>query len=301
MSYRYITKYSAAATNWSRGRQGHRITGITIHHWGASRRLSFLGIVKFLCGARPANPTSAHYVAQGRNAFGIKSRRVACIVDCDDTAYHAGNWAANLTNIGIECRPYPTAEDYDVIGELVADLRARYGPLPLYPHRHWTATACPGDWDLDRIEQAAQIWAAKRGRGGGSGGGASAPKPKPHRRGGRLKPDGIFGPRSVRALTRAMGTKRDDVISSQSRAQRDHLPGITAIDYDAPSAARGSLVVAALQRTVGAHDDGLLGPSTIRHLQRFLRRHGFPRTPVDGIWGHGLSERVQRAINRGVL
>lgn len=300
MSYRYDTSHTAAGTNWSHGRQGHRVNGITIHHWGASRHLDFYGIVGFLCSPRPANPTSAHYVAQGVDQRGNIDRRVACIVDPDDTAYHAGNWAANLSTIGIECRPHPTAEDYDVIGELVADLRVRYGHLPLYEHRHWTATECPGTWSLRRIEDRAQVWAASRGEGDGTGGGASAPTPKPRpQHKGRLKPDGIFGPKSVRALTKAMGTPRDDIISSQSPEQRDLLYGITAIDYDRHP--RGSLVVAALQRKVGAGDDGLLGPGTVRHLQRYLKRHGFGRTPVDGVWGNGLSERVQRAINRGVL
>ena len=160
MSYTYDTSYTASTTNWKKGRDGRKVTGITIHHWGASKTLDFYGIVKFLCSSRPSNPTSAHYVVQGRDQNFKADRRVACIVDPDDTAYHAGNWTANLTNIGIECRPFPTDADYDVIAELVAKLRKVYGDVPLYPHKHWTATACPGEIDVARIDRLAKAKAA---------------------------------------------------------------------------------------------------------------------------------------------
>lgn len=156
MSYEYITKYTSNQDNWKKGRQGNKVEGITIHHWGSSHSLDYLGIVTFLCSYRPTNPTSAHYVAQGVDQNGKSARKVACIVDPEDTAYHAGNWQANLTEIGIECRPYPTDADYDVIAELVARLWVTYGKLPLYPHRHWTSTECPGHYDVARIQKEAE-------------------------------------------------------------------------------------------------------------------------------------------------
>jgi hypothetical protein len=160
MSYTYDTSYTASTTNWKKGRDGHKVEGITIHHWGASKTLDFYGIVKFLCSSRPSNPTSAHYVVQGRDQNMKSDRRVACIVDPEDTAYHAGNWTANLTEIGIECRPFPTDADYDVIAELVAKLRSVYGNVPLYPHKHWTSTACPGEIDVAKIDRLAKAKAA---------------------------------------------------------------------------------------------------------------------------------------------
>lgn len=154
-SYDYITKYTAASDMYMQGRQGRTVQSITIHHWGKSHNLDFLGIVRFLCSSRPANPTSANYVTQGRDKNGKIARKVACIVDPDDTAYHCGDWFGNTTSIGIECRPYPTDADYQVYGALVYRLRSVYGNVPLHPHKYWSPTECPGAISLSKIEHYA--------------------------------------------------------------------------------------------------------------------------------------------------
>lgn len=169
MAYTYDTSHTSDPSNWRKGRNGNKVQGITIHHWGSSKTLDFYGIVNFLCSKRPSNPTSAHYVVQGRDQKNRPDRRVACIVDPDDTAFHAGNWQANLTEIGIECRPFPTDADYDVIAELVAKLRSVYGNVPLYPHKHWSSTECPGEIDVAKIDALAKAKAA----------GQAAPAPTP--------------------------------------------------------------------------------------------------------------------------
>ena len=81
---------------------------------------------------------------------------MACIVDPANIAWHAGNWVGNQTSIGIECDPRCRDEDYDVIAELVAELRKTYGDLPLRPHNSWTSTSCPGNYDLGRIDRMAR-------------------------------------------------------------------------------------------------------------------------------------------------
>jgi hypothetical protein len=100
----------------------------------------------FLCTNN--TPTSAHYVAQ--------EGLVACIVSPDNCAFHAGNAEGNTFSVGIECRPEATDGDYQTVGELVAFIRGIYGDVPLYPHNHWFSTACPGAWDLNRIDQIAR-------------------------------------------------------------------------------------------------------------------------------------------------
>lgn len=130
-------------------------TGITIHHWG-SFGSSFDGIVGWFCDPDTSAQTSAHYVAQGTDARGARDPRVACIVDPDLIAWHAGDWDANVATIGIECRPEARELDYAVVAELIRRLRATYGPLPLYPHKHWTSTACPGRWDIARLDALAK-------------------------------------------------------------------------------------------------------------------------------------------------
>lgn len=131
MSYQYITKYNSP--NYTAGRQGNRVSEIVIHHWGADGQ-SFNGVVNWLCRANGTN--SAHYV--------VESGKVACLVDCANTAWHAGNWAHNLKSIGIECRPEMSAGDLETVCEVVADIYKVYGVLPIVGHKDVSATACPG-------------------------------------------------------------------------------------------------------------------------------------------------------------
>lgn len=121
------------------------ISGITIHHWGSNGQ-DFDNVRNWLCTNN--TPTSAHYIAQA----GL----VACIVDPANAAWHAGNPRGNATTIGIECRPEATDADYETVAELIRELRAAYGDLPLYPHKYWTSTACPGNWDLARLDALAR-------------------------------------------------------------------------------------------------------------------------------------------------
>lgn len=135
--------------NFTTGRGGKKITGITIHWWGdPAQNPSAEGVVNWLCN--PKSQVSAHYVATGTG------RRVWCLVNDTDTAWHAGNWTGNQTTLGIECDPRCRPEDYDVVAELVADMWRYYGKLPLYPHKHWKATACPGNYVIEHIANLAE-------------------------------------------------------------------------------------------------------------------------------------------------
>lgn len=154
MSYQYLTQYDAACLTPGRP---YGIDAITIHWWDdPAAHPTFDGVIGgFVSGARK---TSAHYVAE--------AGRVACLVDPDDRAWACGdgvdvNSGGNDRSISIECNPRQSDGDYDTIAQLIADLRATYGDLPLYPHRHWSATGCPGTYDLARLDRLAR---AKRGQ-----------------------------------------------------------------------------------------------------------------------------------------
>ena len=138
---------SRTAVKYTPGRQGRKITAIAIHHWGALGQ-THDGVVNWFCNPAQGAQTSAHFVVSGGRAH--------CIVSPADTAWHAGNWEANLTTIGIECRPEATDADYKTAAELVRWLRSKYGDLPLKPHKAFTSTACPGRWDLARLDREAR-------------------------------------------------------------------------------------------------------------------------------------------------
>jgi len=123
--------------------QSRIIESITIHHWGLTGQ-THDGVNNFFING--PGSTSAHYV--------VSAGRVNCLVAPEDAAWHAGNAHGNATSIGIECRPEASDGDYQTVADLVSWLRSRYGAdLPLIPHRYWQATACPGVWDLDRINR----------------------------------------------------------------------------------------------------------------------------------------------------
>ena len=160
MSYEYITKYDSP--NYTEGRQGNKISEIVIHHWGIDGQ-SFNGVVNWLC--RKNGNSSAHYVIEGG--------KVACLVDCADTAWHAGNFAHNLKSIGIECRPEMSAQDLETVCELVADLYEVYGVLPIVGHKDVSATSCPGRY------YAKLSYIKKRAQEIMNGSKPSTPKPQP--------------------------------------------------------------------------------------------------------------------------
>ena len=157
MSYNFLTQFdspnytpaSETRATWGRDR---KIEKIAIHWWDApSKNPSFEGVV---AGFVKPGGLSAHFVATGTG------RRVACLVAPEDNSWATSS--ANPYTISIECDPRCRDEDYDIVGELVAELRATYGNLPLMRHSDVVATACPGTWDLNRINQVASTKIAKK-------------------------------------------------------------------------------------------------------------------------------------------
>ncbi len=94
--------------------------------------------------------SSAHYQVEA-------SGRVGQLVGDGDTAWHAGDWDANLQSIGIEHANVSGPPGWGVSGQtvesgahLVAALCVRFGlgrpqwGVNVFPHSHFTRTACPG-------------------------------------------------------------------------------------------------------------------------------------------------------------
>jgi N-acetylmuramoyl-L-alanine amidase len=151
MSYNYLTQFNspnftAAAQTASVWGVNRDLRNIAIHHWGdPNTNPTFEGVIAHLDD--PNSGVSAHYVATGTG------RRVACLVSPEDNSW--STMSDNPYCISIECDPRCRDEDYDVVAELVADIRSAYGNLPLVPHRQFVATDCPGNWDLGRIDAIA--------------------------------------------------------------------------------------------------------------------------------------------------
>lgn len=133
--------------NYSPGRPSG-LTGVTIHWWGLPAwRQSFNQVATYLSTPRGAASTSAHYV--------VSDTRVACLVSPDNRAWHA--LAGNETTVGLELDPNGSQATLENAAQVIAMLEEHYGrDLFIYPHNHWTATACPGHY-ADKIQ-----WLANR-------------------------------------------------------------------------------------------------------------------------------------------
>ena len=279
-AYEYITKFTSPNQN----ARNSKVKSITIHHWG-SRGQKFDNVVNWLCQKRAG--TSAHYV--------VEAGKVACIVDPDRRAWHAGNSRGNHESIGIECRPEATEGDYATVAALVADLRAVYGNIPLKRHRDWTSTACPGVWDIGKIDRLAR--GAKPSVPSVSTGGASVPAPKPaasgklvedgrwgtattsalqrllnSKTGSKLKIDGRTGPETWKALQRHLGHPVvDGLIEHQSYRHTELGNGISPNGWVfSGRKSKGSKTMRRLQARVGVAQDGVVYSGTVTALQKAL-------------------------------
>ncbi|ARO11729.1 hypothetical protein BMR99_03585 [Propionibacterium freudenreichii] len=124
------------------GREGRTIDKIVIHHNGGNLSIDQIWNVW------QDREASAHYQVES-------SGRIGQLVNDWDTAWHAGDWDANLTSIGIEhaddsTDPWHVSDAaIDSGAHLVAALCRAYNlgrpewMHNVFPHSHFSATSCP--------------------------------------------------------------------------------------------------------------------------------------------------------------
>lgn len=270
MAYTFSKRWSP---NYERGNAPRMII---VHHWGADGQ-SFDAVVNWLCN--PNAQVSAHYVLQ--------ANKITQLVDLSNKAWHCVG--KNGQSIGIECRPECTSGDRKTLAELIASIWKIYGKLPIYGHKDFNSTACPGRYYnyLSSIKaDAEKIY---------SGGSVSPSKEETV---AKLSVDGMIGTLSVKALQKWMGTIQDGFISGQDSDDKPYLPSVYAIEYTSG----GSDCVKALQKylTNKKYDckgiDGYLGQNTVKALQKFLNKEG-AKLSVDGYLGTKTAKALQTFLN----
>lgn len=126
--------------NFTKGRSGHSIQYVVIHHNAGD--LS----IRDCYNVWQTRPASAHYQVD-------RNGRIGQLVWDSDTAWHAGNWTANCQSIGIEHANQGDSMTDATIengAHLVASICKYYGlgrptwGVNVFPHSHFSATACPG-------------------------------------------------------------------------------------------------------------------------------------------------------------
>lgn len=132
-------------THYTKGRAGKKINKIVLHHNAGN--LS----IKDCWNTWQTRQASAHYQVDVNG-------RIGQLVWDRDTAWHAGNWEANITSIGIEHANNHVGNPWTISdatlengAHLVAAL-CRYYKLGrpewgknVFGHKHFAATSCPGE------------------------------------------------------------------------------------------------------------------------------------------------------------
>lgn len=147
--------------HYTAGRAGRSINKIVLHH--NAGRLS----IQECWNVWQTRKASAHYQVDSNG-------RIGQLVWDRDTAWHAGNWDANTTSIGIEHANNHVGNPWTISdatlengAHLVAAL-CRYYKLGrpqwgknVFGHKHFAATGCPGEIagsQNSRYMQRAQYW-----------------------------------------------------------------------------------------------------------------------------------------------
>lgn len=144
--------------HYSEGREGKSIDKVVVHYNAGN--LTAEGCYSVW----QTREASAHYQVESGG-------RIGQLVWDSDTAWHAGDWDANLTSIGIEHANMAdgtiTEQALDAGSHLVAAICKYYGLgrpewlVNVYPHKYFSATSCPGQIygsQKDAYIQRAQYW-----------------------------------------------------------------------------------------------------------------------------------------------
>ena len=284
-------EYRIIGKHYSKGRAGHKIRKVVIHHNAGN--LS----IQDCFNVWQTREASAHYQVDSAG-------RIGQLVHDWDTAWHAGNLTVNRESIGIEhadisSSPWRVSDaTLDNGAHLVAAICRAYGlgrpvwGVNVFPHKQFSSTACPaslaGD-QRDAYMSRSQFWYDQM-----VGAAPAAPAPAPAAQG--IAEDGWWGEATNRLLQQRLGTPADGVISHQWAPNRSRLPAATS-GWEWDLTGKGSLAIAALQRKLGVVDDGLIGRDTINALER---RAGFnPDGRLDG--PSNTVRWLQHALNTNSL
>lgn len=265
---------------WS-DRPNDDIIGMAVHHWAATNMSGLDRLVK----SRDAASANYLILNSGTLIGSVQERYRAWTSGSADRDNHRITVEIQNQTAGPQWRISDAA--YDTLVRLFAD-EAEYhnfDPIRANIKGHQelgAATACPGPYLLDRLDDVARAAAAL----GGKPSRPVSPKPqKPFNpKNDKLDVDGIWGSDTTVKAQAELGTPADGVISNQTRAWKAGSPGLTTgWDWTGEEADGGSTFIAKHQALLKQRDlydgklDGKAGPKYFSALQKDLG------TPVDGM------------------
>lgn len=296
MSNSPLVTYTRISPNQS-SRLGNKITTITIHHMAGILDVETVGRI-FSDGYREA---SSNYAIDNNLEVGM-------YVEEKDRSWASSNGDNDRKAITIELANDEVGGDWHVADkviekciELCVDICQRNGIRALdytgdtsgnlTKHCWFAATLCPGPYLGSKFPYIA---AAVNARLNGAEP-IPEPTPEPAK---KLDEDGIFGPLSVAAMQRWLGTVEDGIISGQVRDLAKYWPALTSVTYED----EGSLVVEAFQkyltrRGFECEADGYLGPDTIKTMRSWLKKQQGFSIVVSTKFDHTAAWAMQHFLN----
>ncbi len=99
-----------------------------------------------------------------------------------------------------------------------------------------------------------------------------------------FKADGEWGPITTKYVQKWLGTEQDGIISHQYSSYKSQNPGLLSTTFEWEKKPSGySPCIKALQKKVGASEDGHIGPKTITKMQKYFgtTQDGYCSKPSD--------------------
>lgn len=166
----------------------------------------------------------------------------------------------------------------------------------VFPHKHWSATACPGE--LAGSQNAEAMRRAQEWYDAMTDGTAPAPAPFPATS-GNLTVDGYWGKDTTLDLQSYFGTPIDGIVSSQSSAWRSQNGGLTG-GWEWVADPKGFKLIIEVQKAVRVAADGMIGPKTINALIRHFKAESGAVVEDGKLDGESPTiKAMQRALNEG--
>lgn len=267
---------------------------IVVHYTGSGSSKAGSAEANCIYFSRGYRAASAHYFIDDSGIWEYADPSKSVTWHCGDGRGRYG--ITNQNSIGIEvCNNGGafTQAEISYLTALVQQLMGTYGIPASRVVRHYDASrkACPYPYVPNGEDPTGAKWEAlHKVITGGKPAAKPHAKPAPKAKTAKLDVDGYFGPATIKALQRYLGTVVDGVISSQYRPNKRYIPAATS-GWEWTSQPKGSTCVKALQRKVGATADGIWGKGTSRAVQRWLG------VEADGYFGHVSSKALQRKLN----
>lgn len=144
-----------------------------------------------------------------------------------------------------------------------------------------------------RLDDLARGYLSAFGIAAGEAPAASKPAQKPAAasKASSIDVDGYWGPSTVKAVQRALGTSVDGVVSGQDSRDMSAIGGRPSDAWKIGKG--GSQMVKALQKKLGVSADGYFGPNTLKALQKAMG------TTADGVLSRPSAcvREMQRRLN----